>query len=68
MQRQYVHLSPDRETAIHVGVRHDRHPIVVTVRAAQAHAAGVAFYRADEAVYLAKHIPAEFLEFPLDGS
>lgn len=66
--RQYVHLSPDRQTAVRVGVRHHRHPVVLTVRTAEAHAAGVEFYRADEAVYLAKHVPAGFLEFPPDGS
>jgi putative RNA 2'-phosphotransferase len=64
MERQYVHLSPDPETAIRVGARHDDRPVVLTVRAADAHAAGVAFYQADEAVYLAKRIPVEFLEFP----
>lgn len=64
MGRQYVHLSPDRETAIRVGARHDGHSVVLTVRAAEAHAAGIEFYRADEAVYLAKRIPVEFIEFP----
>ena len=62
MERQYVHLSPDPETAVRVGARHAERPIVLTVRAAEAHAAGVAFYRADEAVYLARHVPAEFLD------
>jgi putative RNA 2'-phosphotransferase len=64
MERQYVHLSPDPETALHVGARHADRPVVLTVRAAQAHAAGVEFYQADDAVYLAKHIAVEFLEFP----
>jgi putative RNA 2'-phosphotransferase len=64
MERQYVHLSSDTETAIRVGVRHDEYPVVLTVRAADAHAAGSIFYQADDAVYLAKHIPVEFLEFP----
>ena len=64
IERQYVHLSPDCETAIRVGVRHAGEPVVLTVRAAAAHAAGVEFYRADEAVYLARHVPAEFLVEP----
>lgn len=64
MERQYVHLSPDPGTAILVGARHAEQPVVLTVRAAEAHAADVEFYRADEAVYLAKHIPVQFLEFP----
>ena len=64
MERQYVHLSPDAETAIRVGTRHDESPVILTVRAADAHAAGITFYQADETVYLAKHIPVEFLQFP----
>ena len=64
MNRQYVHLSPDPQTAVRVGARHDDRPIVLTVRAAAAYAAGVTFHQADEAVYLAKRIPAEFLEIP----
>ena len=64
MGRQYVHLSPDVETARRVGVRHDETPVVLTVRAAEAHAAGIEFYRADEAVGLAKHVTGEFLEIP----
>ncbi len=61
MERQYVHLSPDPETAIRVGARHDQRPVVLTVHAAKAHAAGIEFYRADVAVYLAKQIPPKFL-------
>jgi putative RNA 2'-phosphotransferase len=62
MERQYVHLSPDPHTAALVGARHDEEPVVLTVRAAEAHAAGIEFYQADEAIYLAKHVPAEFVE------
>jgi putative RNA 2'-phosphotransferase len=64
MGRQYVHLSPDPETATRVGARHDERPVILTVRAAKAHAAGVVFHQADEAVYLAKHVPVEFVEMP----
>ena len=62
MERQYVHLSPDPETATRVGARRDDRPVVLAVRAAEAHAAGIAFYQADESVYLAKHVPVEYLE------
>jgi putative RNA 2'-phosphotransferase len=64
MERQYVHLSPDPETATRVGARHDDRPVVLAVHAAEAHAAGIAFYQADESVYLAKCIPVEYLEIP----
>jgi len=66
MGLQYVHLSSDPETASRVGARHDEQPVILTVRAAEAHAAGVVFHQADEAVYLAKRIPAAFVEFPGD--
>jgi putative RNA 2'-phosphotransferase len=64
MERQYVHLSPDRETAIKVGSRHTAHPVVIAVRAAEAHEAGIEFYHPEEAVYLVKRVPPEFLEHP----
>jgi putative RNA 2'-phosphotransferase len=66
MARQYVHLSVDRENAARVGARHTAHPVILTVRAEKAQAAGIAFYQADDVVYLARHIPPEFLEFPDD--
>jgi putative RNA 2'-phosphotransferase len=62
MDRQYVHLSPDTDTAVRVGSRHSRKPVIITVRAGEAHAAGIEFFQADEQVYLAKNVPAEFLE------
>lgn len=61
MERQYVHLSLERKTAVRIGARHDERPIVLTVNASDAHAAGVEFYQADEAVYLAKYVPPAFL-------
>jgi putative RNA 2'-phosphotransferase len=61
MGRQYVHLSVDPETAVKVGSRHAAQPVVLTVRAAEAHAAGIAFYQAGEGVYLAERIPPEFV-------
>jgi putative RNA 2'-phosphotransferase len=64
MGRQYVHLSPDPKTAARVGARHDAQPVVLTVRAAEAHAAGIVFHQAEETVYLAKGIPAGFVDLP----
>jgi putative RNA 2'-phosphotransferase len=61
MERQYVHLSLERKTAIRIGARHDEHPIVLTINASDADAAGVEFYQADEAIYLAKFVPPAFL-------
>jgi putative RNA 2'-phosphotransferase len=63
MGRQHVHLSPDPETAASVGSRHAEEPVVLTVRAAEAHAAGVPFYQAGEGVYLTPHVPPVYLIF-----
>jgi putative RNA 2'-phosphotransferase len=50
MGRQYVHLSIDRETALEVGRRKARAPVMLRVRAAAAAAAGVAFYAGNTGV------------------
>jgi putative RNA 2'-phosphotransferase len=63
MGRQYVHLSIDVATAIDVGRRKARNPIILRVLAAEAHAKGVGFYEANDKVWLADHIPPEFIVF-----
>ena len=45
-----------------VGARHDRKPALLKVDAAAAHAAGVAFYRGNDKVWLADRVPADFVE------
>lgn len=64
MGRQYVHLSPDRETAVDVGARHAARPVVISVRAQEADGAGITFYHPEEGVYLSQPIPPTFLELP----
>jgi putative RNA 2'-phosphotransferase len=61
MPRQYVHLSGDVVTARRVGGRRDREPPVVEVLAGAASRSGVRFYRTGDGVWLADHVPAEFL-------
>ncbi|HEX9068946.1 MAG TPA: RNA 2'-phosphotransferase [Ktedonobacterales bacterium] len=61
MRRQYVHLSADRETAQMVGSRKASGPVILVVRARQAHAAGVPFYVGNEKVWLADWVPPEWL-------
>lgn len=63
MGRQYVHLSTDPRTAVQVGDRHARQPVVITVYASEAQAAGSAFYRASDTVYLTRHVPPKFLNW-----
>jgi putative RNA 2'-phosphotransferase len=62
MRRQHVHLSIDVATARQVGRRRTPHPVVLVVRAGEAHAAGVAFYEGNAAVWLAEHVPPAFID------
>lgn len=62
MDRQYVHLSVDPATAHEVGARKATEPIVLAVRALDAHDAGVEFLVGNESVWLAESVPREFLE------
>lgn len=61
MTRQWVHISPDYETAIKVGKRHGN-PIVLRIRAKEYMAAGNKFFLSDNGVWLAKAVPPEFFE------
>ncbi len=61
-QRQHVHLSDNRETATKVGSRHGK-PIILSVRAADMHTAGLVFYRSANGVWLTNHVPAEYIKF-----
>lgn len=62
-RRDYVHLSPDEETARQVGARHGK-ALVLVVKAGEMHAAGFVFYRSANGVWLIDHVPVEYLYFP----
>jgi putative RNA 2'-phosphotransferase len=65
MRRQYVHLSPDRATAVQVGLRKARPCAVLRVDAGAASTHGVAFYRGNDQVWLADAVPPPYLQ--VDG-
>lgn len=60
--RQQVHLSKDTETATTVAQRRGT-PVIITIRAKEAHDKGIKFYLADNGVWLADAIPYEYLSF-----
>ncbi|MBA4068079.1 MAG: RNA 2'-phosphotransferase [Isosphaera sp.] len=60
MARHHVHLSPDTATATKVGARHGR-PVVFAVDAARMAAAGHAFFRSANGVWLVDRVPPEYL-------
>lgn len=61
MGRQFVHLSPSRETAQSVGTRKAGAPVVLVIDAAAAAAAGGAFYRGNAMVWLADEVAPAFI-------
>ncbi|NDO80505.1 RNA 2'-phosphotransferase [Citrobacter sp. NCU1] len=58
--RQYVHLSADETTATAVGKRHGK-PVVLKIDARLMHSQGIAFYQADNGVWLTKTVPVSFI-------
>lgn len=58
--RLYVHLSPDRETAVKVGKRHGT-PVVYSVDAAKMTTDGYDFYVSENGVWLTKAVPPRYL-------
>lgn len=68
MDRRMLHLSETIEDAVSVARRRTEQPVVIQVRAQQAHEAGIAFHR-EGRVYLVSHIPTQFLNLePLPDS
>jgi putative RNA 2'-phosphotransferase len=57
-----VHLSADADTAAKVGARHGK-PVVLVVDAAAMSAAGHAFFRSGNGVWLTDAVPAAFIDF-----
>lgn len=60
--RQHVHLSADADTATNVGARHGR-PVVLIVHAGAMAAAGHAFFRSENGVWLTDAVPPAFIDF-----
>ena len=59
MQRQYVHLSVDVETATRVGKRRDPEPIILKIDTEAAQKAGIQFYIGNDKVWLCNRVPKE---------
>lgn len=59
-ERQHVHLSADKVTALRVGSRHGT-AIVLSVDAKRMHADGFPFYLSANGVWLVGHVPPQYL-------
>lgn len=62
MGRRWVHLSPTIETAIQVGLRRTRNPVILEIDVEKARGNGLKFYKATEKVYLCEHVPPEYIK------
>lgn len=62
-ERQYVHLSNDKKTALEVGKRRDSQPVILAINALQAWEEGTKFYCGNEKVWLADHINSKHILF-----
>ncbi len=62
MNRQYVHLSSDKKTAIEVGKRKDKNPIILMVKSQEAFEKGIKFYKGNEKIWLADYVPAGYID------
>ena len=62
MSRQYVHMAVDVPGAIEVGRRKGGETALLVVKARAASQAGVPFYEGNDHVWLADHVPGEFIE------
>ena len=61
MSRQYVHLSPDPQTAARVGARHGE-PCVFAVSAGKMSRDGYAFYLSENGVWQTDEVPPAYLK------
>lgn len=59
MNRLYVHLSKDKETAVKVGRRHGK-PVILKVHSGKMFKVGNKFYLSENGVWLTKSVSAEY--------
>ena len=59
-KRNYVHLSPDKDTATRVGTRHGQ-PVVLMVTAGNMFRDGIRFFCSENGVWLTKYVAPEYL-------
>ncbi len=61
MNRQYVHLSVDVDTATLVGKRRDDKPVILKIDAKKASEDGIVFYIGNDKVWLTDKLPAKYI-------
>lgn len=62
MNREYVHLSPNEDTATNVGQRHKGDLVLLKIDTKAAYADGVKFFESENGVWLVKEIPPKYIK------
>jgi len=62
MNRQYVHLAIDIDTATAVGRRRDENPIILEIDCIRALSDGIKFYIGNDKVWLCDKIPPKYIK------
>jgi putative RNA 2'-phosphotransferase len=62
--RQFIPLATDPALALRIGRRRDPNPILVEIHAQRANNEGVAFYQTHPLLYLATHVPSNYIGGP----
>ena len=58
--RQYVHLSEDKDTAVKVGIRRDKKPVIIIIDSKQMTNDGIKFYRSRNNVWLTDYVNPKY--------
>ena len=61
MERQYVHLSVDKNTAAIVGSRRKGELVVLKVKAKEAYLSSIQFYKEENGIWLSDPIPSKYI-------
>ena len=61
MERQYVHLSVDKNTAAIVGSRRKGELVVLKVKAKDAYLSSIQFYKEENGIWLSDPIPSKYI-------
>lgn len=61
MERQYVHLSLDENTAVIVGSRRKGELVVLKVKAMEAYLNNIQFYKEENGIWLSESIPSKYI-------
>jgi putative RNA 2'-phosphotransferase len=61
MERQYVHLSTDEETAKLVANRRKGEIVILKIKAQEAYKNGILFYKEENNIWLSEPIPSKYI-------